>query len=249
MIVARCVDPRRLTVGPARPVGRCTSRWNPAAIVAGDQHRRGSRKLNMPHSRAWFSLIHRAEPDRDLGRHRSVSTAVICTLVIGSVVVALAASRSLDVTSATAEEPIAPIPEAPAAASSKIALGQRLFADPRLSGNRTRSCASCHDVSTNGATKSIQDTALDGSVLPLNTSSVFNATLSFRFNWEEGFRTLESQALASLQNPRIMGAKIEESSKGSARTRTWFVNSVPPTGVDQIPRTCWMPSRSSSARS
>jgi len=51
---------------------------------------------------------------------------------------------------------------------------------------------------------------LDGSALPLNTSTVFNATLSFRFNWEGGFRTLESQALASLQNPRIMGAKIED---------------------------------------
>jgi cytochrome c peroxidase len=164
----------------------------------------------MPRSRAWFSLIHPAEPDRDLGRYRSLSAAAICTLLIGSVILALAASRSLDVTSATAEEPIAPIPELSLAAPSKIALGERLFADPRLSGNRARSCASCHDISTNGATKRSQDIALDGSALPLNTSTVFNATLSFRFNWEGGFRTLESQALASLENSRIMGAKIED---------------------------------------
>jgi cytochrome c peroxidase len=164
----------------------------------------------MPRSRAWFSLIHPAGPDRDLGRHRSVSAAVICALGIGSVVPALAASRSLDVASATAEEPVAPIPEPPPAPSLKIAIGERLFADPRLSGSRTRSCASCHDISTNGASKSTQDTALDGSVLPLNTSTVFNATLSFRFNWEGGFRTLELRALASLKNPRIMGAKIED---------------------------------------
>jgi len=171
----------------------------------------GSRKLNMPRSRAWSSLIHLAEVvARDRGRYHAISAAVICALVIGSAILALASLKSLEVTSAIAEEPVAPIPEPPPAASLKIAIGERLFADPRLSGSRTRSCASCHDISTNGASKSIQDTALDGSALPLNTSTVFNATLSFRFNWEGGFRTLESQALASLQNPRIMGAKIED---------------------------------------
>ena len=83
--------------------------------------------------------------------------------------------------------------------------------DPRLSGSRTRSCASCHDISTNGASKSIQDTALDGTVLPLNTSTVFNATLSFRFNWEGRIPQLRvGQALASLENPRIMGANIDD---------------------------------------
>src|SRR3954463_3058123 len=164
----------------------------------------------MPLSRVWFSLIHPPGPSRDLGRHRSIGAAVICSLGIGSVILALAASRSLDVTSATAEEPVTPIPDPPPAASLKIAIGERLFADPRLSGSRTRSCASCHDISTNGASKSTQDTALDGSVLPLNTSTVFNATLRFRFNWEGGFRTLELRALASLKNPRIMGAKIED---------------------------------------
>ena len=45
MIVARCVDSQRLTVGPARPVGRCTSRWDPAAIVTGARHRRGQQKV------------------------------------------------------------------------------------------------------------------------------------------------------------------------------------------------------------
>ena len=164
----------------------------------------------MPRSKAWFFLIHPAEPSRGLGQHRSVSAAVIFSLVIGSVVLVLAASQSLDVTSATAEEPVAPIPEPPPAASLKIAIGEHLFADPRLSGSRTRSCASCHDIGTNGASKSIQDTALDGTVLPLNTTTVFNASLSFRFNWEGGFRTLESQALASLVNPRIMGARIDD---------------------------------------
>lgn len=136
MIVARCIDPRRLIVGPARPVGRCTSQWTRRISSLAFGTEGGSRKLNMPRSRPWFSLLHPAGPDRDLGRQRSVSAAVICALGIGSVVMALAALRSLDVTSATAEEPVAPISELPPAASLKIAIGERLFADPRLSGSR-----------------------------------------------------------------------------------------------------------------
>jgi cytochrome c peroxidase len=139
-----------------------------------------------------------------------VRSAAICVFVIGSVVVALAATQLLDADSATADEPVSPIPEPPLAAPLKIALGERLFEDPRLSGSRTRSCTSCHDIRTNGASTSVQDIGLDGSALALNTSTVFNAALSFRFNWEGGYRTLESQALASLENPRIMGAKIED---------------------------------------
>ena len=166
MIVARCIDPRRVTVGPARPVGRCTSQWDPAAAATALGTEGGSRKLNMPRSRVWFSLIHLAGPGRDLGRYRAIGAAVICSLGIGSAILALAASQSLEVTSAIAEEPVTPIPEPPPAASLKIAIGERLFVDPRLSGSRTRSCASCHEISTNGASKSIQDTALDGHPSP-----------------------------------------------------------------------------------
>jgi cytochrome c peroxidase len=39
---------------------------------------------------------------------------------------------------------------------------------------------------------------------------VFNSALSFRLGWEGEFRTLEAQAAATLQNPRIMGSRIDE---------------------------------------
>jgi len=60
----------------------------------------------MPRSKAWFFLIHLAEPGRDLGQHRSVSAAVIFSLVIGSVVLVLAASQSLDVTARPPKNPL-----------------------------------------------------------------------------------------------------------------------------------------------
>jgi cytochrome c peroxidase len=69
---------------------------------------------------------------------------------------------------------------------------------------------SCHDVSTNGATTKRQDVGLDGASLPLNTLTVFNATLSFRFGWEGRIRTVESDIKAALENPEIMGVGLSE---------------------------------------
>src|SRR6202030_3961416 len=103
------------------------------------------------------------------------------------------------------QEPITPVPLPPAADPLKLALGERLFADPRLSRDGSRACSSCHDMRTNGADSKRHDEAVDGSELPLHTSSVFNAALSFRLNWEGNIRTLEAQAEAVLENQQTMG--------------------------------------------
>jgi cytochrome c peroxidase len=134
------------------------------------------------------------------------ATGLVLTLGHSPVLAGLQASES---STALAEEPITPVPEPPAADPLKVALGERLFADPRLSRSNTRTCSSCHDLQTNGASRNAQDTAPDGSLLSFNTATVFNSALSFRIGWEGEFRTLEAQAAASLQNPRIMDSEIE----------------------------------------
>jgi cytochrome c peroxidase len=108
------------------------------------------------------------------------------------------------------QEPISPVPPSPVADPLQLALGERLFADPRLSRDGSRTCSSCHDVSTNGADGNRHDKALDGSNLPFNTTTVFNAALSFRLGWEGGFRTLEAQAGALLGNGGPMGTTVAE---------------------------------------
>jgi cytochrome c peroxidase len=107
-------------------------------------------------------------------------------------------------------EPITPIPRPVAADPLKIALGERLFEDPRLSHDDSHSCASCHDVHTNGATGTRHDRGADGADLPLNTNTVFNAALSFRVGWAGQFKTLEDQAEASLSDPTFMATTIDE---------------------------------------
>jgi cytochrome c peroxidase len=108
------------------------------------------------------------------------------------------------------QEPISPIPPAPEIDPQKLALGESLFRDVRLSGNGQRSCASCHDPDTNGASGTRFDKAPDGTDVPFNSSTVFNAALSFRLNWEGGARTLQEQAETTMQNPQIMAASIPE---------------------------------------
>ena len=106
------------------------------------------------------------------------------------------------------QEPITPIPSPPIQDLRQVALGERLFHDPRLSHDNSRSCASCHDLSTNGASASSPSSTTDPS--ELNVPTVFNAALSFRLNWEGDLRTLEDQIVQTLDKPQTMGSSVEE---------------------------------------
>jgi len=108
------------------------------------------------------------------------------------------------------QEPITPIPQAPAANPLKLALGERLFEDRRLSHDETLACASCHDVRTNGADGGRHTMGRDGSKIQFSTLTVFNAALSFRLNWEGNSRTLEEQAQSALESRQHMGTSVVE---------------------------------------
>lgn len=110
------------------------------------------------------------------------------------------------------QEPITPIPPPPVQDPRQVALGERLFHDPRLSHNNALSCNSCHDLSTNGATPPNGASASPNSAPDalLNIPTVFNAALNFRLNWEGDVRTLESHVDQTLRNPRRMGSSPDE---------------------------------------
>jgi cytochrome c peroxidase len=105
------------------------------------------------------------------------------------------------------QEPITPIPAAPPMDALRVTLGEQMFGDRRLSAN-TRSCRTCHDTRSNGA--SAHDLTPEGKPIALNTLTVFNAALNFRFNWEGNVRPLERQAEQSLRNPQIMASSVDQ---------------------------------------
>ena len=157
-------------------------------------------------------LLAAAEIARTVRYRRCAIT--ICVLFYGCLQPSPAPSQSieepLESNSTVADEPITPIPGPPTIDPLKIKLGERLFGDPRLSHDNSRSCSSCHDLGTNGASTKSHDVGLDGSSLPLNTLTVFNAALNFRLGWEGKIRTLEADTEALLDSRQIMGTSIPE---------------------------------------
>jgi cytochrome c peroxidase len=121
-----------------------------------------------------------------------------------------AAAQSPALPAPAGREPITPIPAMSAQDPRRLALGERLFNDRRLSRDNTRACSSCHDIRTNGASGNARDVTPQGQPLARNTPTLFNAALSFRLNWEGNFRSLERHAEQTIRNPRIMASSADE---------------------------------------
>jgi cytochrome c peroxidase len=121
-----------------------------------------------------------------------------------------AAAQSSALDPGPRQEPITPIPDPPPQDPRRVALGEQLFQDRRLSHDEARSCSSCHDIRTNGASANAPDTTLQRGSPALNTPTVFNSALSFRLNWEGNFRSLELEAEHTLSNPAVMASSVEE---------------------------------------
>ncbi|KAB0677422.1 c-type cytochrome [Aureimonas leprariae] len=102
------------------------------------------------------------------------------------------------------DEPITPVPAVPGGDDPRVALGEALFRSPILSHGQDRSCASCHDLSTNGASAAVRDRRPDGGLLERNTNTVFNAALSARLNWLGNIERLDAHAESVLLRPDLM---------------------------------------------
>ncbi|SHM61591.1 cytochrome-c peroxidase [Flavobacterium chilense] len=96
--------------------------------------------------------------------------------------------------------------------SEKIALGKKLFNDPVLSGNNTRSCASCHHAEkafTDGLERAV---ALDGkSMIQRNTPTLTNIAFQRVFFADSRVSYLEDQAVAVIKNENEMHGSLEKS--------------------------------------
>jgi cytochrome c peroxidase len=144
---------------------------------------------------------------------RALATAMrgrgLSLVLVGLITAWPAVAQSPKMQGGTGQEPITPIPGVRGQELPRVLLGEKLFSDKRLSQANTHSCSSCHDIGTNGASANANDTP-SGQPLALNTPTVFNASLNFRFNWEGNVRSLEQGAELSLRNPAIMASSPDE---------------------------------------
>ena len=87
----------------------------------------------------------------------------------------------------------------------KIALGEKLFFDGRLSADGTVACSTCHDPTrafTDGRAASI---GIDGGVGQRNAPTILNALYNKTQFWDGRVKTLEEQAALPIVNPIEMG--------------------------------------------
>jgi cytochrome c peroxidase len=101
-------------------------------------------------------------------------------------------------------EPIVPVPVGRARDPQRVALGRQLFHDVRLSGDRGRSCATCHPLERGGMDGRVGSPTAVGPAHLRNTPTIFNVGLSSYFNWDGVADSLEAHAEIVLASPSLM---------------------------------------------
>jgi len=105
---------------------------------------------------------------------------------------------------AGSQEPIVPLPLHVSEDPAKVALGERLFHDVRLSGHNTLACATCHRLEHGGADGLPRAMTATGTLHARNTPTIFNVAFNATYNWDGAVRTLEAHAERVLLSPALM---------------------------------------------
>ena len=101
-------------------------------------------------------------------------------------------------------EPIQPLPLTVPFAQAEVALGRRLYHDPRLSQDGSSSCATCHDLGLGGTDRKARSEGIYGQRGVANAPTVFNAVFNFRQSWDGSAADISEQIEAHLENPIVM---------------------------------------------
>src|SRR2546425_4280857 len=117
----------------------------------------------------------------------------------------LAQPKSIHRVGVPAAETRAAIPPDNPQTLEKIALGQKLFFDGRLSADGTVACSTCHDPGrafTDGMPTSV---GINGRIGQRNAPTILNALYNKTQFWDGRVKTLEEQAALPIVNPVEMG--------------------------------------------
>ena len=105
-----------------------------------------------------------------------------------------------------ANETVRPIEDAVEVDPLKVALGEMLYHDTRLSVDNTVSCASCHGINTGGVDNKQYSEGVNGQKGGVNAPTVFNAHYNFVQFWDGRAATLAAQAAGPPLNPVEMAS-------------------------------------------
>lgn len=92
----------------------------------------------------------------------------------------------------------------------KVELGKMLYFDPRISGDGTISCATCHDPQKGWTDQLPVSTGIKGQKGGVSAPTVINSTYNGLQFWDGRAANLEEQALMPITNPIEMGLASHE---------------------------------------
>ncbi|BBP42311.1 cytochrome-c peroxidase [Thiosulfativibrio zosterae] len=118
--------------------------------------------------------------------------------------------------------------------SEKVALGNMLYHDTRLSGNGKLTCASCHGLAIGGDDNMPVALGINGQLGPINTPTVLNSGFNFKQFWDGRAANLRNQAEGPVANPGEMGAEWPQVVKNIQAVKTYqnlFGNLYPEQGI------------------
>jgi cytochrome c peroxidase len=102
------------------------------------------------------------------------------------------------------------VPEDNAPTAERIALGRKLYFDPRLSSDGTVACATCHDVGRGFTDRRPLAEGVGDQIGRRNSPTTMNAMLLGSQFWDGRAVNLEAQAVLPIVNPIEMGQKDGE---------------------------------------
>lgn len=106
--------------------------------------------------------------------------------------------------------PPPPAPPSNPTTAGRVALGKRLFADKRLSADRSLACSTCHQTQhafTNGLPLA---KGLGGREISRNVPTLVNVGYRRSIFWDGRKKTLEETALGAIEHPAVIGMTPDE---------------------------------------
>jgi len=136
-----------------------------------------------------------------------VGIVSVCKRVVVQTIVT---GRESDTPSQVAtNEPILPLPTELNLDAGKVALGERLFNEPKLSEDNTISCASCHNLQLGGTDNLAFSAGIKGQIGGINAPTVFNSAYNFKQFWDGRADNLEDQIDGPTHSSKEMGSNWE----------------------------------------
>jgi cytochrome c peroxidase len=133
------------------------------------------------------------------------STAIRADDVVSAAATPLAQPKSMRQVGLPAAATRAAIPRNDPPTHEKVALGQRLFFDARLSADGTIACSTCHDPARAFTDGKSVSAGIGGRVGERNSPTILNALYNATQFWDGRVTTLEQQAALPIVNSVEMG--------------------------------------------